>query len=82
MSSGFTDTINTDHAQFMLKNASDELTLLAEALSSIEERERDVIILHLYSGMTLQEIAYRMDINEAQVSSIMSSGLRKVKAYL
>lgn len=37
-----------------------ELEALAQALESLPDRERDVIVLHYYQGLTLKEIAVHM----------------------
>ncbi len=43
--------------------ADHDLDDLAEALSKLGERERDLIILHYYSGYTLKSIAEMMNIS-------------------
>ena len=58
----------------------DALDNLAEALLSLKERERDLIVLHYYSGYTLKTVAEMMDmsyINAKVIHQKALNGLRK-----
>ena len=58
----------------------DALDNLAEALLSLKERERDLIVLHYYSGHTLKTVAEMMDmsyINAKVIHQKALNGLRK-----
>ena len=55
------------------------LSSLAAALKSIDERERDIIIMKYYSGMTLVEIAKKMQISYAYVKTLHNKALQALK---
>lgn len=55
------------------------LQVLARALDKLEERERDVIILRYYSGVTLKEIAEKMGISYAYVKVLQNKALQKLR---
>ena len=58
----------------------DALDNLAEALLSLKERERDLIVLHYYSGYTLKTVAEMMGmsyINAKVIHRKALDGLRK-----
>ena len=57
------------------------LETLATALESLEERERDIIILHFYFGKTLKETAQRMGISYAYVKVLQNKALGNMKNY-
>lgn len=58
---------------------SEELELLAKALETLPERERDLIILHYYSGVSLKEIALRMGISYTYVKVLHNKALTALK---
>ena len=55
---------------------------LADALESLPERERDIVILRYYSGRTLKEIAGRLGISYAYVKTLQNKALAKLKILL
>lgn len=55
------------------------LDTLADALEHLDERERDIIIFHYYSGMTLTAIADRMGISYAYVKVLHNKALSNMK---
>ncbi len=57
------------------------LETLADALEDLDERERDLIILKYYKGMTLTEIAERMDISYSYVKILHNKALSTMKNY-
>lgn len=57
------------------------LDILAGALEALPERERDLIVLHYYSGKTLREIAEQMDISYAYVKVLHNKALAAMKKY-
>lgn len=57
------------------------LETLADALESLSERERDLIILHYYSGKTLKETAEQMGISYAYVKILHNKALAAMKRY-
>lgn len=57
----------------------DNLKALKKAIGNLNEKERDVIILHYYSKMTLKDIANKMGISYAYAKMIHSKALEKMK---
>ncbi len=57
------------------------LDTLADALESLDERERDLIILRYYKGMTLTEIAEQMDISYSYVKILHNKALSVMRNY-
>lgn len=55
------------------------LNQLTEALKQLPERERDLLILHYYSDMTLKDIAGKMGISYAYVKILHNKALGMVK---
>lgn len=55
------------------------LEVLADALTRLPERERDLIILHYYSGKTLKEVAEHLDISYAYVKILHNKALAAMK---
>lgn len=55
------------------------LNSLADALSGLSERERDIIVLHYYSDKTLKDIAQMMSISYSYVKLLHSGALEKLR---
>lgn len=55
---------------------------LAQALEKLEERERDIVIWRYYKGMTLREIAFKMNISYAYVKILHNKALASLKDYM
>ena len=58
------------------------LEQLADALESLDERSRDLIILHYYDGLTLKEIADRMQMSYPNAKVIHKKALRAMQEFL
>lgn len=58
------------------------LERLADALSQIGQRNRDIIILHYYNGYTLKEVAKKMDLSYSNVKLLHSKALKKLQALM
>lgn len=58
------------------------LNTLASALEKLGERERDLIILHYYSGLKLNEIAEKMDISYSYVKILHKKALVELRTNL
>ncbi len=58
-----------------------ELETLADALESLDTRERDIIVLRYYSGMTLKEIAEKMNISYAYVKVLQNKALSQLRKF-
>jgi len=55
------------------------LKSLADALGKLSSRERDIIILHYYSGKTLKSIAEKMDISYSYVKLLHTNALKALR---
>lgn len=58
------------------------LERLADALGRLNERERDIIVLHYYSGRTLKDIAEAMGISYSYTKLLHSNALKALKKYI
>jgi RNA polymerase sigma factor for flagellar operon FliA len=57
--------------------------LLARIIdTSLDQRERNVLALYYYEGLTLKEISKTMDLTEARISQIHAQAISKIKAKL
>lgn len=56
--------------------------ILAEALESLTEKEKKVVLLYYYEELTLKEISNVMEVSESRVSQLHSKALKKMKTYL
>lgn len=57
------------------------LDTLADALEHLDERGRDIIILRYYRGLTLKEIAERLQISYAYVKVLHSKALSALRTF-
>lgn len=57
------------------------LETLADALEKLNERERDIVILHYYSGLTLKEISTRMDISYSYTKLLHNNALSHLQKF-
>ena len=54
---------------------------LADALMILKERERDLILLHYYKGLTLKEVADKMGMSYINAKVIHKKALSGLKTY-
>jgi len=71
---------------YMVDEAPSELTddvldSLAEALMSLKEKERDLIVLHYYSGHTLKIVAEMMGMSYINAKVIHKKALTSLQAF-
>jgi len=59
----------------------DMLDTLADALMILKERERDLILLHYYKGLTLKEVADKMGMSYINAKVIHKKALSALKNY-
>lgn len=71
----------TDSVEDDICNA-EMLSVLTKALSDMDERQRDIIILRYYDGKTLREIADEMGISYAYVKVLQNKAFAFLKNYL
>lgn len=55
---------------------------LANALEKLDQRSRDVIILHYYSGHTLKEVAGMMNMSYANMKLVHAKAIRLLGDYM
>lgn len=60
---------------------ADMLEKLADALETLDERERNIIILKFYSGITLKEISSRLGISYTYVKVLYNGALKKLRLF-
>ena len=60
----------------------DVLDTLADALTRLKERERDLILLHYYKGLTLKEVADKMGMSYINAKVIHKKALSGLRACL
>lgn len=61
--------------------SGETLEILADALASLGERERDIIVLHYYGGRTLVDIARTMGISYSYTKLFHSNALKALKKF-
>ena len=61
--------------------ADDALDCLADALVSLKEKERDLIVLHYYSGHTLKTVAEMMGMSYINTKVIHKKALTSLQAF-
>ena len=80
-------TVELIDTQESIPDAEDDLcrveTLetLAKALETLDRREREIVILHFYSGKTLKEIAAQLHISYAYVKVLQVRAFAKLKKF-
>lgn len=60
---------------------ADMLETLANALETLDERERDIIILRFYSGKSLKEITEQMGISYAYGKVLQNKAFDKLREF-
>ena len=71
---------------YMVDEALEELTddvldSLADALLALREKERDLIVLHYYTGHTLKEVAEMMGMSYINAKVIHKKALESLRAF-
>lgn len=56
--------------------------MLVEALDSLTEKERKVIVLYYYEELTLKEISMILEVSESRISQLHTKALQKMKKIL
>ena len=59
-----------------------ERLALREAIDSLPERERKVILLRYYRSLTQQKVAHIVGVSQVQVSRIEKKALARMKSFL
>ena len=55
---------------------------LVEAIDTLTEKERRVIVLYYYEDMTLKEISMTLEVSESRVSQLHTKALNKMKKVM
>jgi RNA polymerase sigma factor FliA len=61
---------------------TDQKEMLAQAIGSLPEREKQVVLLRYHEGLYLHEIGRILDVSESRVCQIHSQALRRLKKSL
>ena len=56
--------------------------MIVEALDTLTEKEREVVVLYYYEEMTLKEISMVLEVSESRVSQLHTKALDKMKFML
>ena len=62
--------------------SDEDLELLADALNSIDERLRKIVVLHYYSNESLKDIAQELGISYIYTKVLHARALEALKKYL
>ncbi len=57
----------------------EEVEILAEAIESLKEKDRIVLNLYYYEGLTLKEIGTVLNVSESRVCQLHSRAIRKLR---
>lgn len=57
----------------------EEVEILAEAIESLKEKDRIVLNLYYYEGLTLKEIGAVLNVSESRVCQLHSRAIRKLR---
>ena len=60
----------------------ERIDALSDALETLPERERDILLLRFYSGLPSKEVAARMGLSDANVRYLQSKALSKLRGLL
>ena len=72
---------DTENAEERLVNES-EKEILIDALKELPERERQMLSLYYYEGLTLKEIGEVLGVSESRVSQIHGKGLSMLRTII
>ena len=54
--------------------------IVSQLLESLPDRERDIVVLRFYDGLTQSEIADRFGVSQMQISRILARTLDRLRA--
>ena len=70
-----------DYMVYETELTDDALDSLADALMSLKEKERDLIVLHYYTGHTLKEVAEMMGMSYINAKVVHKKALDSLRAF-
>ncbi len=82
------ETLDQPEERSLLADVEDRLLTqelletLADALERLPERERNIVILRFYHGLSAQETADRIGVSYANVRVLQHNALKKMRRYL
>jgi RNA polymerase sigma factor for flagellar operon FliA len=72
--------VNGSSSPFDLCYRREQRRILAQAFSTLPDREREVITFYHQHGLTMKQIATRMKVDESRISQIHSTALVRLRA--
>lgn len=78
------NSVNLEQAELFLtaENTAVEKTELAQALDTLSEDEKEIVLLSCVAGFKSREIASFMDMTAGSVRSKLSRSLKKMRTFL
>jgi len=70
-----------DGTDFPEENPDEALEQLADALMTLKERERDLIVLHYYRGHTLKVVAEMMQMSYINAKVVHKNALKQLQKF-
>ena len=70
-----------DHDDFPEADSDEALDVLADALKTLKERERDLIVLHYYRGHTLKVVAEMMQMSYINTKVFHNNALKQLQKF-
>ena len=70
------DFMEAENAEML---ADEELRRLYAAIGKLTERQKEVIELYYFKGMTQQEIAEELGIGRRSVGNVLEGAIKKIK---
>lgn len=69
------------HETFMIQEQQDceKLTLVLETLNILPPRQKEIIYLKIYKGLSYEEISYLMQINYSVARNLLSQALKSLR---
>ena len=61
---------------------TERVRLLGDAIDTLPEKERIVVSLYYYEGLTMREMAEAMDLTEGRISQLHSQAMRRLRTGL
>ena len=71
-----------DPDPFDLCYSCEQREVLGRALSSLRERDRQIVMLHHQQGLTMRQVAELMSVDESRISQLHSAVLVRLKANM
>ncbi len=76
----FADTLAPGPAELLLEHQ--RIDILTEAIESLPEKERFVVSLYYFDGLTMRELAEALGLTEGRISQLHSQAMRRLRGAL